>query len=72
MSNEIHENPENEDNRAEKLPWHPIGALEPAGGTDAERIEADGIDQPSSVVGLTNLDDGRATDAQKIDADGLE
>ena len=72
VSNEIHEDSENEPDRAHKLPWHPIGAVEPAGGTDAEKIDADRLEEPAVVAGLTNPDPGLATDAERIEADGLE
>lgn len=72
MSNEIHEDSENEADRTDKRPWHPIGALEPAGETDAEKIESDRLEEPAAVAGLVNPDSGLATDADKFEADGLD
>ncbi|RYV49366.1 hypothetical protein [Pengzhenrongella frigida] len=72
MSDEIREDPQHETDRAPKLPWHPIGAVEPPGGTDAEKIDADGLEEPAVVAGLTNPDPGLATDDERIEADGLE
>ena len=72
VSNEIHEDSENEPDRAHKLPWHPIGAVEPAGGTDAEKIDADRLEEPAVVAGLRDPDPGLATDAERIEADRLE
>ena len=39
--------------------------------TDAERLAADGLQQKSTVSGLTGSDDGHATEAERIGASGL-
>ncbi len=71
MSNEDQEPREDAADRANKVMWHPIGAVDSAVGTDAEKVDADGLGQPDAVEGLRYSHPDLATDADKIDADGL-
>jgi hypothetical protein len=72
VSNENQELPEDAADRAHKVMWYPIGAVDSADGTDAEKVDSDRLDQPDAVAGLRDSDPDLATDADKIDADGLE
>ena len=46
--------------------------VEQAGNTtDAVKILAAGLEQPTAIAGLTNADDGHASLAQRIKSDGL-